>query len=125
VGLVPMWLSSRHCTAELEQSRRDLRLDQVLNLLGAAALDARRGEYEQARQETSDFFTALLAETQDGGEHILTAQQLSDVRPLLAQRDDLITLLARSDPASADRLATLYVGYRKATGVPSPQKPSH
>ena len=32
----------------------------------------------------------------------------------LNQRDDVITLLARSDPASADRLSDLYVSYRAA-----------
>jgi hypothetical protein len=38
------------------------------------------------------------------------------VQPLLAGRDEIITLLARSDPASADRLSELYVAYRKAVG---------
>jgi hypothetical protein len=32
------------------------------------------------------------------------------------QRDDLITLLARSDPAAADRLTELYMSFRKAMG---------
>jgi hypothetical protein len=31
-------------------------------------------------------------------------------------RDNLITLLARSDPASADRLSDLYLSYQKAMG---------
>jgi hypothetical protein len=35
---------------------------------------------------------------------------------LLAQRDDLITLLARGDPASAERLAAAYVQFRKTLG---------
>jgi hypothetical protein len=35
------------------------------------------------------------------------------MQPLFAGRDDLITLLARSGPASADRLTDLYVSYRK------------
>ena len=35
------------------------------------------------------------------------------VQPLLASGDGVITLLARSDPASADRLADLYTAYRK------------
>ncbi len=33
---------------------------------------------------------------------------------MLARRDDAITLLARSDPASADLLSDLYVSCRKA-----------
>jgi hypothetical protein len=36
---------------------------------------------------------------------------------LLAQRDQLITLLARADPAVADRLADAYVSYRQTTGT--------
>ena len=35
------------------------------------------------------------------------------MQPLFAGRDEIITLLARSDPASADRLSDLYVAYRK------------
>ena len=35
------------------------------------------------------------------------------LQQLFAGRDELITLLARSDPASADRLADLFVTYRK------------
>ena len=34
--------------------------------------------------------------------------------PLLERRDEIITLLARSDPASAERLSGLYVSYRAA-----------
>jgi hypothetical protein len=35
------------------------------------------------------------------------------MQPLFAGRDELITLLARSDPASAERLSDLFVVYRK------------
>jgi hypothetical protein len=35
------------------------------------------------------------------------------MQPLMAGRDELITLLARNDPSSADRLADLFVAYRK------------
>jgi hypothetical protein len=40
--------------------------------------------------------------------------QRERVRPLLTRRDEIITLLARSDPAAADRLSDLYVSYRQA-----------
>jgi hypothetical protein len=33
-------------------------------------------------------------------------------------RDNLITLLARSDPAPADRLSDLYLAYQKTMGAP-------
>jgi len=39
--------------------------------------------------------------------------QRQAMQPLFAGRDELITLLARTDPTSADRLADLFVAYRK------------
>jgi hypothetical protein len=35
------------------------------------------------------------------------------MQPLFAGRDELITLLARNDPAAADRMTDLFVAYRK------------
>ena len=46
---------------------------------------------------------------------------VSGVSPLLVQRDQMITLLARADPAVAERLADAYLSYRRATGT----LPSH
>jgi hypothetical protein len=39
------------------------------------------------------------------------------MQSLLAQRDQLITLLARADPAVAERLADAYVSYRQTMGT--------
>ena len=117
LGLVPMWLSSRKCTNELDQVKRDLRLSKMENDLSSAAINARRGEYELARQASSRVFTSLGAQC-DSLAADLTASQCESLRPALAQRDELITLLARSDPASADRLTNLYVAYEKAMSVP-------
>jgi len=117
LGLVPMWLSSRKCSNELDQVKRDLRLSKMENDLSSAAINARRGEYELARQASSRLFTSLGAQC-DSSSADLTATQCESLRPALAQRDELITLLARSDPASADRLTNLYVAYEKAMNVP-------
>ena len=118
LGLVPMWLSSRKCTNELDQVKRDLRLSKMENDLSSAAINARRGEYELARQASSRVFTSLGAQC-DSSAADLTASQCESLRPALAQRDELITLLARNDPASADRLTNLYVAYEKAMNVPT------
>ena len=118
LGLVPMWLSSRKCANELDQVKRDLRLSKMENDLSSAAINARRGEYELARQASSRVFTSLGAQC-DSSAADLTASQCESLRPALAQRDELITLLARNDPASADRLTNLYVAYEKAMNVPS------
>ena len=83
--------------------------------LSAAALDARRGDYEPARKSMSDFFTNLSSELDRSEDSALDQTQKEAVRPLLTQRDEIITLLARSDPAAADRLSNLDASYRKAT----------
>jgi hypothetical protein len=115
LGLVPMWLSARGRAAERDAAQRDLRLCRLENNLMSSAIDSRRGEYERARLAASSFFTSLREQIdlkQDSAD--LTTQQRDGLRPLLNQRDDLITLLARSDPASADRLTEVYVSFRKA-----------
>lgn len=102
---------------ERDEARRSLRLSQTQNRLASAALDARRGEYEQARNAASDFFTAVRAELDRTQDRALNAEQVERARVVLASRDDVITLLARNDPASADRLADAYVAYRNALGA--------
>ena len=116
IGLVPMWLNAHRVAKQLETTQAELRRTQMRSALSAAAIDARRGDYEPARKATSDFFTALNTEIDRGEDSALDQTQRDAVRPLLAQRDELITLLARSDPAAADRLSNLDAAYRKATG---------
>jgi len=120
LGLVPMWLTARTRAQERDQARRDLRLSDMENDLSAAVINSRRGEYEPARQSTSNFFTTLRAQCDVATEPSdMTRAQCETIRPALDQRDELITLLARSDPASADRLTEMYVLYQKAMSVPS------
>jgi hypothetical protein len=113
IGFVPMWLKARECSASLAASELQLGQARMQNTISSAVIDARRGDYEPARQATSQFFTALRAEADRGEASSLTQAQRNGVEPLFAQRDEIITLLARSDPASADRLSDLYVAYRK------------
>ena len=120
LGLVPMWLTARNRAKERDDARRELRLSEMENALSAAVINARRGEYEPARQATSTFFTSLRAQCDAATEPSdVTRAQCEMVRPALDQRDELITLLARSDPASADRLTEMYVLYQKAMSAPS------
>lgn len=116
IGLVPMWLVANGRGAERDAARRDLRLCRLETSLSAAAVESRRGEYEQARQAASTFFTSLREQV-DGESSDLAVTQKDGLRPLMNQRDELITLLARNDPAAADRLADLYVTFRKAMGI--------
>ena len=116
LGLVPMWLQSRATAAGLADAERRLTLVGMEGGLASAAIDARRGDYEPARQSASQFFTSLRAEIDKGDSSSLTQAQRAGAQPLLAGRDEIITLLARGDPASADRLSELYVAHRKAVG---------
>jgi hypothetical protein len=112
-GFIWMGLKFRACSSSISQAQSQLSLAKMQNSLGSAAIDARRGDYELARQAASDFFTFLRAETSKGVDSALSQAQKDAAQPLFAQRDQIITLLARGDVASADMLSDLYVAYRK------------
>ena len=120
LGILPMWWSKSNVSAELDRTRVELRRQQHLNSLSAAAVYARRGEYETSRQYASKFFTDMQVELDNAESKILNAQERTQMPQLLANRDDVITLLSRADPASAERLSNLYVEYRAATGSVQP-----
>lgn len=115
LGAVPMWFKARENGKQRDAAQHELRLSHLQNSLSSAVIDAGRGEYEPARQTVSDFFTALGNQLDaTGNQALLTPVQSESLRPLLSQRDELITLLARNDPAAAVRLSNFYVAYRKA-----------
>jgi hypothetical protein len=114
VGFIPMWLRARQRTTERDQVLQKLQTSELKDQLSAAALDSRRGQYETARQELSAFFNSLDAVMNRKNDPDITPEKLKSIEPTLSQRDNLITLLARSDPASADRLSDLDLAFRKA-----------
>ena len=116
LGLLPMWWSKRGVSTELDRTRIELKRQEHLNSLSAAAVYARRGEYETARQNASQFFSDMQAEMGNAESKTLTPQERAQIPQLLANRDDIITLLSRADPASAERLSNMYIEYRLATG---------
>jgi len=113
LGFVPMWLMFRECSSNLSQAEQQLSIARIENALASAVINARRGDYEPARQAASNFFTSLRAETDRGNDAPLSQAQREGLQSILSPRDEIITLLARSEPASADRLSDLYVSYRK------------
>jgi hypothetical protein len=113
LGLVPMWLSSRAVNAELVDTRTQLHRSQLENTLAAAVIDARRGKYEEARQEASKFFGEVRNELDDASSERLSAQEKARVSEHISNRDEIITLLSRADSAGAERLSELYVSYRQ------------
>ena len=116
LGLLPMWWSKRNVSAELDRTTVELERQQHLNSLSAATVYARRGEYETSRQYASKFFTDMQAELDNADSKIFNVQERTQMPQILGSRDDVITLLSRADPASAERLSNLYIEYRAATG---------
>lgn len=119
-GLVPMWWKSRTYKSERDAAQASLRLSNLQNSLANAAIDARRGEYEHARQAASDFFTNLGREIERGRDSVFNEAQRAGLRTMFDARDETITLLARSDPASADRLLDLYTKFRQLSAPAAP-----
>jgi hypothetical protein len=116
LGFVPEKIRAKRAVSQLDRAQGAARLLDIQTKLATAAIDARRGEYEQARKSASAFFNELLDEIDRGKASALSVQQRQRAGALLGPRDDIITLLARSDPASPDRLADLYIKYQAEMG---------
>lgn len=121
VGLVPMWMTARERASALSETenrlatvQNELRLERLENKLATAALDARRAEYEAARRAASEFFTELRTEVDKAQGSALSEAQKGNVQAVFDPRDEIITLLARSDPASAEKLSDVYFRFRQA-----------
>ena len=122
LGFVPTCMVARRRGIERDTAQTALRISNMQNSLGNAMVDARAGNYELARQGTSDFFTKLGTEVEQGRNSIFNSPQETKLRSLLQERDATITLLARSDPYSGDHLTKLYNQYREAVvATPAPE----
>src|SRR5215212_8973796 len=89
LGLVPMWLQARASATKLADAERQLTLAGMQGNLASAAIDARRGDYEPARQAVSQFFTTLRAEIDEGETSGLTQAQRAGVGLLFVGRDEI------------------------------------
>jgi hypothetical protein len=115
-GYVPMLIKSGGCSNALAAATRQLTLVEAQNNLASAAIDARRGDYESARQATSSFFTALQTEASKEADSSLSQAQKAAAEPVFIRRDEIISLLARNDPAATEQLSDLYVSFRELVG---------
>jgi hypothetical protein len=121
LGFVPTCMMARRRGIERDTAQTALRISNMQNSLGNAIVDARAGNYELARQGTSDFFSKLGAEVEQDRKSIFNSAQETKLRSVLEQRDATITMLARNDPYSPDHLTKLYNQYREAVVVtPAP-----
>lgn len=124
IGLGLMGLKWWGAASDRNAAQKELRLSQLQNDIASAAIDARRGDYEPARQATSKFFSRATAELENTDSNIFTNEQQTQIKSLLAPRDEIITLLSRNDPAATEKLAEMYVLYRKAVnGTQEQSKP--
>ena len=113
LGFAPMWFRTTSAMEQRDAAQRGVRLAQLQHTVAAAVIEVQRGHYEPARQLTSDFYTNLRRQVDGDSGSLFTSSQREGLRSLLAERDELITLLARSDPAATDRLFVVYSTYNK------------
>src|ERR1041384_8865101 len=59
LGFVPMWLKTTRAIEQRDAAQHGVRLAQLHNTLASAVIEVQRGQYEPARQLTSDFYTNL------------------------------------------------------------------
>jgi len=113
LGLVPTGVQLYQVRSERNTAEQQLRWANLeLNLASAAVL-VRHGDYAAARDAASRFFSDAQIEL-DTRSDTLTPGHSAHLQSVLAERDAIITLLARSDPASAERTTAMYVAYRAA-----------
>ena len=75
LGFAPMWLKAMRAIEQRDAAQRVVRLGQLQNTLAAALIDVQRGQYEPARQLTSDFYTDLRRQINADSESLLTSVQ--------------------------------------------------
>ena len=104
LGFVPEWMAKRNVDRELAAARLELRLARQQGRLGAALAEALRSNYERSRQLMAGYFTDL----QSTVGAVDDARKRQALTGILAQRDEIITLLSRAQPESSQRLMLLY-----------------
>lgn len=113
IGSVPLTVRLIQTRGERNALQEQLAVDQLEMNLAAAALMARHGDYTAARDAASRFFSDA-GQAVENGRGTLSPAQLTYLQTALAERDALITLLARGDPAGAERSTATYVAHRAA-----------
>ncbi|MEO6527025.1 MAG: hypothetical protein ABIP93_10400 [Gemmatimonadaceae bacterium] len=108
IGFGSQFGGARQARHDAAYSSRALAASHLEATLGSAVMEAQGGHFELARQRASAFFSDLqrrLLPTLDD-------ETKSAARDVVAQRDPIITALARSDPASPSLLAEALTRYR-------------
>jgi hypothetical protein len=116
VGFIPMWWKAHQCSGQLSETMDRIQLAKLQIAVSTAVIDAKRGEYESARQAISDFFTSLRKEIDRAEGSFFSKVQRDSLALLFSKRDEIVTLLARSDAAGSEPLMELYVSFSKVLG---------
>ncbi|MGI9140679.1 MAG: hypothetical protein ACR2GJ_06195 [Gemmatimonadaceae bacterium] len=121
LGALWQYAGARRSAAALGTAQSALAEARLEATLASAVIEVQSGNYERGRQLASDFFTGLQR-------HLATAPpEAAALRPLYAQRDSVITVLSRNDPASAGLLSRALADFRAAiqpgSGVNVPAAP--
>lgn len=109
IGFGWQYIRAERAISAWVQAQRELTFQEIGVVLGAATVEAQSGAPEEARRLASEAFTRLQSAIGAVPPHAL-----DDVQAILAQRDEVITLLSRAEPASANVLADLFERYRRA-----------
>lgn len=110
------YYNARNLEARLAQTEQELAVERLRVGLAQAAVAAQSGDYEAARRQMSDFFTALQQRLEELPEDVRVIGS-----ELLLSRDEVITDLSRAAPESADVLYDMLVRFRTSLGDAPPQ----
>jgi len=113
IGVLPMGIRLYQAQQAGDVLQQQLQATQAEMHLASAALMARHGDYTAARDAASQFFSAAR-QTLDDPDATLSGPQRSYLQGVLTERDALISLLSRGDPAGAERSTAMYVAHRAA-----------
>ena len=112
IGLLTVGIRLYQAQRAGDVLQQQLQATQLEMHLASAALMARHGDYTAARDAASQFFSAARQALDDPA--TLSAPQRNHLQGVLMERDALISLLSRGDPAGAERSTAMYVAHRAA-----------
>jgi hypothetical protein len=107
-GYIPQELAKRRMAERLEMTELDLRLANLHRLVGVASHEARRNNYASAAEAARAFFDGCRAVA---SEYEFEGQPRTHLalKAYAGTGDILLGQLATGDPASQERLASLYL----------------
>lgn len=115
------WQYYRAMTLEgrLERTEQELAVERLRVGLAQAAVAAQSGDYEAARRQMSEFFTAM-----QGRMDALPPDVRAVGQGMLRSRDDVITGLSRGNPETAETLYRMLIAFRTSVGDPPAAAPT-